>query len=195
MDKVHKSINIITVSDEILHSYGSVEEYIQKHCEYNLCDISWMVNDHITINANLNSESFEKKRSIHKRKNWLDSSLLNFSMEVDLLGVAPWFKTTDGYHSRDEILVTNKKIFGDEQEHGLDMHFYDGFAIQDVVDEMTTPLFMIYPKSSTVWSNKRMSVEIKDFCGSDYVTPFEVALKYGKLYTYSNIKKAIAKIG
>lgn len=119
--------------------------------------------------------------------------MLNFSKKVDLLGIAPWFKTTDGYHSRDEILITNQNIFGDEHEHRLDMHFYDGFAIQDVRDEMTTPLFLIYPKSSTIWNNTRMSTEIKNFCGNDYITPFEVALKYGKTYTYSNIKKALLK--
>lgn len=193
MDKVHNTINVITISEDILQSYQNIEEYIQKHCGFVIDNISWMVNDRITINANLSDDSFNEDETIQKRKDWLDISLLNFSKAVDLLGIAPWFKVVNSFHSRDEILVTNKNIFGDEQEHGLDMLFYDGFAIQVICDEVTTPLFMIYPKSSNVWDNKILSTEIMDFCSSDNITPFEVALKYGELYTYSGIKKLLLK--
>lgn len=58
MDKIHKSINVITVTDNILQSYACTEEYLREHCFFDIDNIFWMINDNITINANLNNESF-----------------------------------------------------------------------------------------------------------------------------------------
>lgn len=189
LDHNSKSISVIDVSKDILNGYDDVEDYLETHCGFDLNEIDWIGDENLAIKTNLTDSSFSCDKDIKGCPKWFANSVINFKDRVKLLDISPWVKIKDGFHSRDEILVTNRNIFGDNREHGLDMVFYDGFAIENGCEKRMTPLFLLYPSEKNVWTDENMTEEVKDFCGSDLITPFEIALKYGKLFTYSETKQ------
>lgn len=125
------------------------------------------------------------------QQSWLKVSIENFNKKVEIIYHYPWLKVEKGFRYREEIEVFNVPIFGDDKGHKLVMRFFDGFAVQLTDDDSDAPLIMIYPTGSYLWNDKDMPSDIIDFAGNDYVTPFEVALKYGKLFTYEQVLKGL----
>lgn len=125
---------------------------------------------------------------------WLNFSIENFSQKTTVIDHSPWLSVEKGFRHRDDIEVFDTSIFGDKKGHILDMSFFDGFAIQCMKYDDDAPLVMLYPMGDYLWNNKEMSLDILDFSGNDFVTPFEVALKYGRLFTYYQIKSLITNI-
>lgn len=138
----------------------------------------------MTNNSDINSDQ--------QTPSWLKESLDSFKQDIEIIDHSPWFIVKKGYRQREEIEVFNASIFGNTEGHILIMRFFDGFAIQRLdCDEAKQPLIMLYPTGNYLWNNKKMSLDIVDFSGDDYVTPFEVALKYGKLFTYNQVIKEL----
>lgn len=94
-------------------------------------------------------------------------------------------------HYIDKIEVRNKRIFGDNETHTLEMDFMDGCAIS--LDGL---YIMSYPTVKQVSRTDWMQQEILEYCGDgrngDF--PFDIALKYGVLFKMSAISKLQSKI-
>ena len=72
----------------------------------------------------------------------------------------------------DEIIVEDREIFGDFEEHGLVMEFDDGHAENDCYE-------MSYPRLSELTDVQK--IEIYLYTNRNEIVPFDVALKFGKL--------------
>ena len=72
----------------------------------------------------------------------------------------------------DEIIVEDREIFGDCEEHGLVMEFNDGHAENDFYE-------MSYPRLSELTDVQK--IEIYLYTNRNEIVPFDVALKFGKL--------------
>ena len=72
----------------------------------------------------------------------------------------------------DEIIVEDRDIFGDVEEHGLVMEFDDGHAENDCYE-------MSYPRLSELTDVQK--IEIYLYTNRNEIVPFDVALKFGKL--------------
>lgn len=77
----------------------------------------------------------------------------------------------------DDILLVDKVIFGDEDEHEITMLFEDGRAY-----DYDNKYVLCYPTMEDVLDSEDMQQEIKQYCGREVGGFFEIALKYGVLY-------------
>lgn len=77
----------------------------------------------------------------------------------------------------DDILLVDKFIFGDEDEHEITMMFEDGMAY-----DYDNKYVLCYPTMEEVLDSEDMQQEIKRYCGREVGGFFEIALKYGVLY-------------
>lgn len=83
-----------------------------------------------------------------------------------------------------EILVTNPTIFGNYEEHELNMCFCDGYAIEMEVGTCP-PLIMIYPTMSQVNADSELKNRIIQYTQSaseNDITPYDSALAFGIIY-------------
>ena len=86
----------------------------------------------------------------------------------------------------DTILVSDKNIFGTDEEQELMMEFYDGHAIQ-VPFGNNIPLKMTYPTVERVFDLKDpLFMEIANYCGlpiynKEDISFYDIAVRYGKL--------------
>lgn len=94
-------------------------------------------------------------------------------------------------HYIDKIEVRNKRIFGDNEAHTLEMDFMDGCAIS-----LDGVYIMSYPTVEQVGKTYWMQQEILEYCGDgrkgDF--PFDIALKFGVLFKMSAISKLQSKV-
>ena len=100
----------------------------------------------------------------------------------------------------DDILLCDKKVFRDLDEHEYKGRFYDGFAILRRVDyeeEVSTDperLMLLYPTMSV--AKTELADDICHYCG---ITKLEmnyhdVALRYGDIVNLTiNVEKLLAK--
>lgn len=97
----------------------------------------------------------------------------------------------------DDILLCDKEVFHDLDEHEYKGRFYDGFAILHRVDYVSTDperLMLVYPPMSV--AKMELSDDICNYCG---VTKMEmnyhdVALRYGDIVNLTiNIEKLFKK--
>ena len=72
----------------------------------------------------------------------------------------------------DEIIVEDREIFGDCEEHGMVLEFNDGHAENDCYE-------MSYPRLSELTDIQK--IEIYLYTNRNEIVPFDVALKFGKL--------------
>ena len=77
----------------------------------------------------------------------------------------------------DDILLVDKMIFGDEDEHEITMLFEDGKAY-----DYDNKYVLCYPTMEEVLASENMQHEIRQYCGREVCGFFEIALKYGILY-------------
>lgn len=174
-DYCSATIDIIDVNDEIVDAYDSVEEYLISHCGYNDSNISWMA-DVKAVNY-CDNDCFNNDEADQ-------SDLLDIAYFKNNVKVVDGKPKAAGYSERRGILVTDKKIFGDEEEHPIKMNFYDGFAIEAKDKDQ---LVLLYPTLKKVLSEPDMKKEADAYCGRYIDTPYEVALKFGKLYRLNEI--------
>lgn len=162
------------MDDSIVKAYGGEENYLSIHCNYNIDEISWIGNvDSIDYYDN---DSFSPSVEIPNA-----DILVNFKSHVHNMNGK---LTATGFHQREDMMFKDEAIFGDDKEHTLTMFFYDGFAIEKKDED---PLILFYPTEQMVLSDATMKKEIEDYCGREVETPYEVALKYGKLYEFNEI--------
>ena len=72
----------------------------------------------------------------------------------------------------DEIIVEDRELFGDCEEHSLVMEFDDGHAENDCYE-------MSYPRLSELTDVQK--IEIYLYTNRNDIVPFDVALIFGKL--------------
>lgn len=124
-------------------------------------------------------------------------------------GKAPWWEHTtfiddlqvtnffvdyyeEGNMHEDEIWVSDKLFFGDNEEHKLKMWFYDGYAIEqtdinNVEGIKRHPYILIYPTLEQADNSEWMLNDVREYTGREDVVPYDIALKFGKLYTEKEI--------
>lgn len=91
---------------------------------------------------------------------------------------------------KDEMLFTNKKVFGDNEEHEYNVKCYDGYAMAEPTENElknfpnAPKLRLIYPKLDELSDNKK--IEVLEYRGL-YDEPAEkcnyadVCMRYGKI--------------
>ena len=174
-DYCSATIDIIDVDDEIVDAYDSVEEYLISHFGYNNSNISWMA-DVKAVNY-CDNDCFSNDETDQ-------SDLLDIAYCNNHVQVVDGNPKAVGYFECADILVTNENIFGDNEEHSINMNFYDGFAIEA---KDKNQLVLLYPTLNKVLSDPDLKKEADDYCGRYIDTPYEVALKFGKLYRLNEI--------
>lgn len=90
------------------------------------------------------------------------------------------------YIEEEDVLITNKNIFGDEEEHIYDLRCFDGYAECEPQNDSDPELVMIYPKIEEVRSDETMSDHILKYRGlcdlsADDITFGDIAITYGKI--------------
>lgn len=174
-DYCSATIDIIDVDDEIVNAYDSIEEYLISHCGYNDSNISWMA-DVKAVNY-CDNDCFSNDETDQ-------SDLLDIAYFKNNVKVVDGKPKAAGHFECADILVTNENIFGDNGEHSINMDFYDGFAIEA---KDKNQLVLLYPTLNKVLSDPDLKKEADDYCGRYIDTPYEVALKFGKLYRLNEI--------
>lgn len=89
----------------------------------------------------------------------------------------------------DEIIVTDKILFGNDEEYSLQMSFSDGYAIEHRSDDCE-PLVMIYPTIEQVNADaslKKAIIEYTQGASDDDIIPYDCAILFGILYKASQI--------
>lgn len=98
----------------------------------------------------------------------------------------------------DGILLTNKKIFGDNEEHAYDIICHDGIAIGtksiDEPEKLPTTIILIYPLRDTILTNRVKSREVLEYRGLDELSPNEITfgdimVKYGVIATMEEVRE------
>lgn len=100
------SVDIIEVDDNTIAAYGGVEAYLQKHCNYNLDEISWMsgVDE---VNAEFNDASFGE---VSEPKHWYvsvaylqdEESTADFNKAVENDDIEELLRLAQEYYFSDE---------------------------------------------------------------------------------------------
>ena len=75
--------------------------------------------------------------------------------------------------SRDIICLVNQGVFGDKEEHQVEMEFFDGYALS-----MNRSIGLTYPMLKHL--SKTMRSEVEDYTGRELESPFDIALLYAK---------------
>ena len=87
------------------------------------------------------------------------------------------------YILEEEILFTNKKIFGDEFEHAYDCKCFDGYAIGTVADSEETnipkTIRILYPLRSDILSNENKAEYVLQYRGLHDLSPKDIT--YGDI--------------
>lgn len=86
------------------------------------------------------------------------------------------FPLTEG----EELLVVSKKVFGDEEEHEINFHYGDGFAISEDFS-----VAMTYPKRSELTKEDREA--IRDYDGIPAPRAYtyrDICLYFGEPHTF-----------
>lgn len=98
----------------------------------------------------------------------------------------------------DGILLTNKKVFGDNDEHEYDIVCHDGIAIgtksSDEPEKLPRTIILIYPLWDTVVSDRVKSRKVLEYRGLDELSPNEITfgdimVKYGVIVTMEEIRE------
>lgn len=99
----------------------------------------------------------------------------------------------EGNFQEDEIWIADKHIFGDNEEHKLKMWLYDGYAIEqdyignDIEGVERHPYILFYPTMEQAQDSGWMLDDVREYTGREDVNSFDLALKYGRLYTEKEI--------
>lgn len=76
-------------------------------------------------------------------------------------------------YSKDTICLVNQQVFGDEEEHQIEMEFFDGYAIS-----VNCRYGLTYPMLKHL--SKPMKAEVENYTGRELESPFDIALMYAK---------------
>lgn len=86
-----------------------------------------------------------------------------------------------------DIILTNKKAFGDNLEHEYTFHCYDGIAYgvaNGWHDPRKNHVIMSYPTIGSLYQYPAKLKAIREYCGipeSEPITYGDIAMKYGKI--------------
>ena len=85
------------------------------------------------------------------------------------------------YILEDEILFTNKKIFGDSMEHAYECKCFDGFAIGTALEEEGTPkkIRIVYPLRSDIVNDDKKAYKVLYYRGLHDLSPKDIT--YGDI--------------
>lgn len=113
--------------------------------------------------------------------------------EIDDIQIGNVFVTyhEEGDLQLDEIYIADNHIFGDNEEHKLSMDFYDGYAVENNEGNLAAvlghPRILIYPTVEQAADSGWMLDDVCRYTGRHEVVPYDLALKFGKLYTEPEI--------
>lgn len=193
LDSSSNCINVVSVPAYIVDSYGSIANYLSEHCGYNLSDIKWMASQDVTIKENMSDSDYTKDEGLRPNPLWVDNSLKRLKIESLLISKAPWIKVKPQFFIREEYMANDETLFGDNENHVLKIIFYDGFGVEETKDARQ-PLVILYPTEETATADKEMYDEILDYSGNFVFSPFEIAIRFGKLISYERLKEIIAML-
>ena len=91
----------------------------------------------------------------------------------------------------DDILLTSKEVFGDDEEHLYIGTFTDGSAMLQVEEYTGKPLdalILVYPTIDEVLADDDMVEEVLVYnglfdCTADDINPYDIAMVYGNIKT------------
>lgn len=83
------------------------------------------------------------------------------------------------YYQKDTIILTDKNVFGDNNEYEIEMEFYDGYAIS-----LSRRFCLTYPMYKHL--SEAMIADIEEFTGRECDSVFDIALLYGKVFSVSD---------
>lgn len=85
-----------------------------------------------------------------------------------------------------DILLFDRKLFGDEEEHFYEGKFYDGVALlnrgKDEAEASPEKLILLYPVRDTL--TKAQEDKVRTYCGltaDDRIMCHDIALTYGEV--------------
>lgn len=96
------------------------------------------------------------------------------------------------------IRLTDKKVFGDNEEHWYDIICHDGIAIGtksiDEPEKLPTTVILIYPLRDTILTDRVKSREVLEYRGLDELSPNEITfgdimVKYGVIATMEEVRE------
>ena len=99
------------------------------------------------------------------------------------------------YILEEDILLTNKKLFGDKEEHAFNFKCYNGYAegINTDPDEKIQKVIMTYPLRKDVLADKEMWEAVLEYrglydCTKRDITYGDIMLKYGEIQVVNKEK-------
>lgn len=179
-------VDIITVNKSFIDENfgGDIEVFLTEYCQYNLDNIQWISGENINLNLNMTEKSFGGDS-----EEWCVSAkhINRFNDYVQFIGGK--IKVVNLKGEINDILLVNKDVFQDEDEHCVDMMFYDGFAVE--ITESDNPIVLLYPTVEEVNKDLYMQRTIEHYVG-DAVTEtgifyHDIAIVYGEVYRFLSL--------
>ena len=96
--------------------------------------------------------------------------------------------------TKNEILLVDKKVFKDDDEHCYSGMFYDGYAVLKAEpDDNNVPehIILSYPTVEEVKGNTELKAEANTYSGMEAeadVAVYPIALRFGKISSAGDIK-------
>lgn len=128
---------------------------------------------------------FEAEHSFHL---WSDETEDDFSVSIDVDTIL--CRNIEEHFDEREILFTDPRLFGDNNEHEYNCKCYDGFAVCTMVGDENVPekLHLTYPTLALV-EQLHLTTRIKNYCGLPSYTELtfgDVAICMGKIIDPDN---------
>lgn len=128
---------------------------------------------------------FESENMFHL---WSNDTEDNFQVSIDFDKVI--CRNIEERYDEREILFTDQRLFGDDDEHKYNCRCYDGFAVCTVVDDENVPdkLHLTYPTMNLV-EQLKLTTRIKNYLGLHSYTALtfgDVAICMGKIIDPDN---------
>jgi len=160
-----------------------MECYLSNWCKYDLANGDWIAENmdgsapFITVH-HLSHDDFNAPPKAPNRGIWDDALAMAHYRNRGNDGSMP---------IHDELLIVNKEMFGNEEEHRISFDFFDGYAIGSYNGES---FVLIYP---TLYDVHHLPDVERGICEYSLIEPheitcFECGLKYGVLYKPEQLK-------
>lgn len=179
-------VDIITVNKSFIDENfgGDIEAFLTEHCQYDPDNIKWIAGDDLNLNLNLTEKSFGgdseewsvSDKCIERFKNctqFIDGKIeiLNAKGEIN------------------DIVLVDENVFHDNDEHCVDMIFYDGFAVE--ITEDKNPIILLYPTVEEVNKDLYMQRTIENYVGEAVtetgIVYHDIAVVYGEVYRFLSL--------
>ena len=100
------------------------------------------------------------------------------------------------YILEEDVLLTNKNIFKDKEEHAFNFKCYDGYAegINTDPDEKIQKVIMTYPLREVVLADREMWKSVLDYrglydCTKRNITYGDIMIRYGEIQVVNEFPK------